>query len=90
MSVRACLVLGFFLVLAALLHGGFYSAGHDFVVNRFTGEFQFVPAEGEAEDATLPTRVHAQRRSALTSRRPNVRVERPGPQDAWRDVSTGR
>ena len=33
MSARAALILGFFLVVAALAHGGIYSAGHDFVVN---------------------------------------------------------
>lgn len=90
MTVRASFVLGLFLLLAALVHGGFYTAGHDFVVNRFTGQFQFVPAEGdEDEDVTLPSRV-AHPHRALTSRRPGVRVARPGPQDAWREVSTGR
>lgn len=48
MSVRAALVLGICLILAALLHGGLYAPGHDFVVNRFTGRFQFVPSEDEA------------------------------------------
>ena len=52
MSARAALVFGFLLMVAALLHGGFYSAGQDFVVNRFTGQFQFVPAEDEGEPAT--------------------------------------
>jgi hypothetical protein len=52
MSVRAALVLGLFLLLAALVHGGLYSAGQDFVVNRFTGEFQFVPAEEEGDTST--------------------------------------
>jgi len=55
MSVRAVLLLGLFLVAAALLHGGIYSAGQDFVLNRFTGRFQFVPAEDEDEETT-PTR----------------------------------
>jgi hypothetical protein len=90
MSARACFVLGLFLVLAALVHGGFYAAGHDFVVNRFTGQFQFVPAEDGEEDSTLSTRALAHGHRALTSRRAGVRVERPGPQDAWREVSTGR
>jgi len=55
MSVRAVFLLGLFLVAAALLHGGIYSAGQDFVLNRFTGRFQFVPAEDEDEGST-PTR----------------------------------
>ena len=88
MTARACFVLGLFLLLAALVHGGVYTAGHDFVVNRFTGEFQFVPADDEEDD--MPSRIVAHHHRALTSRRPGVRVERPGPQDAWREVSTGR
>ena len=47
MSARAVLVLGICLILAALVHGGLYAPGHDFVVNRFTGRFQFVPSEDE-------------------------------------------
>jgi hypothetical protein len=90
MSARAAFVLGVFLLLAAVLRGGFYAAGHDFVVNRFTGQFEFVPAEDDEEDATLPTRGRSERRRTLTSRRVGVRVERPGPQDAWRAVSIGR
>jgi len=54
MSARAVLLLGFFLVAAAFAHGGLYSAGQDFVVNRFTGQFQFVPAE-EEDEGTTPT-----------------------------------
>jgi hypothetical protein len=50
MSARAALVLGIFLLLAALVHGGLYAPGHDFVVNRFTGWFQFVPSEDEDYD----------------------------------------
>jgi hypothetical protein len=50
MSVRAAFVLGFFLVLAALVHGGLYAPGHDFVMNRFTGWFVFVPSEDEDYD----------------------------------------
>lgn len=90
MTARASFVLGLFLLLAALVHGGVYTAGHDFVVNRFTGEYQFVPADDVEEDTTLPTRARAHRHCTLTSRRAGVRVERPGPQDAWREVSTGR
>jgi len=48
--VRAAVVLGVSLLLAALLHGGFYAAGHDFVMNRFTGRFVFVPSEDETWD----------------------------------------
>ena len=50
MSARAALVLGIFLLLAALVHGGLYAPGHDFVMNRFTGSFQFVPSEDEEYD----------------------------------------
>ncbi len=74
MSVRVIVVLGLFLLLAALAHGGIYAAGHDFVVNRFTGRFEFVPAE-EGEEATTPARwtlSHACRR--LTSSGPASRV----------------
>ncbi len=45
MSARAAFVLGLFLVLAALAHGGLYAPGRDFVVNRFTGHWEFVPAD---------------------------------------------
>src|SRR4030095_6901600 len=50
MSVRAALVLGLFLLLAALVHGGLYAPGHDFVMNSFTGWFQFVSTEDEEYD----------------------------------------
>lgn len=56
MSARAALVLGFCLIVAAVLHGGIWSAGHDFVMNRFTGAFEFVPGDdGGDEDAHWPT-----------------------------------
>ena len=60
MSARAAFVLGSLIVLAALVHGGVYSAGHDFVVNRFTGVWEFVPADdyeegGDARHVRLPT-----------------------------------
>lgn len=55
MSAKAAVVLGVFIVAAALAHGGFYAAGHDFVVNRFTGTFEFVPSD-EAEEAYTPAR----------------------------------
>jgi len=73
MSARAAFVLGLFLVLAAVVHGGVYSAGHDFVMNRFTGNWEFVPADDydEGEDAR-----HVQLRfRTLTSRGVAGRVE---------------
>ena len=73
MTARAALVLGFFLVLAALVHGGFYSAGHDFVVNRFTGHYEFVPAD-DYDDSGDAHRARSEFR-ALTSRRPAARVD---------------
>jgi hypothetical protein len=50
MSARAAFVLGLFILLAALVHGGIYVAGRDFVVNRFTGWFAFVPSDEEGDD----------------------------------------
>ncbi len=85
MTARAAFLLGLFLVLAALVHGGFYAAGHDFVVNRFTGRFQFVPAQDEEEPDT-PIRSA----SALTSRRPEARVDRSVRGAAWRAIPVGR
>jgi hypothetical protein len=61
MSARAALILGFFLVLAALAHGGIYSAGHDFVVNRFTGSHEFVPSDEAEEEASDPIRTRRAR-----------------------------
>src|SRR5262249_38844453 len=43
MSMRSAFLLGVFLLAAALAHGGIYAAGHDFVMNRFTGWYEFVP-----------------------------------------------
>jgi len=63
MSVRAVILLGLFLVAAALVHGGIYSAGQDFVLNRFTGRFQFVPAEEEDEETTPTRKASADRRA---------------------------
>ena len=68
MTARAAFVLGFFVLLAALVRGGIYSAGHDFVVNRFTGHFEFVPAD---EDTDEDTPILAR---ALTARRPDARL----------------
>jgi hypothetical protein len=74
-SVRAALVLGLSLILAALLHGGIYAPGHDFVVNRFTGHFQFVPSEdedwGEEDEGVNDARCRA-----LTSKIAPDRVSR--------------
>ena len=68
MSVKAAIVLGASLVLAALVHGGLYTAGHDFVMNRFTGWFQFVPSEDEEyDDEEGPTNALCR---ALTSKVP--------------------
>ena len=50
MSARAAFVLGFFIFLAALVHAGLYAPGNDFVMNRFTGWFAFVPSEDEEWD----------------------------------------
>jgi hypothetical protein len=75
MSVKAVLLLGTFLVVAGLLHGGIYSAGHDFIVNRFTGRFEFVPADGDEEGGMEAIAQHG---CALTSLGPGVRVARTG------------
>src|SRR5215470_14597176 len=72
MTVRAAFVLGFFLVVAAILHGGLYSSGHDFVMNRFTGAYEFVPAD-DYEDSGDTKHVRTDLR--LTSRRPAGRFE---------------
>jgi hypothetical protein len=64
MSARATFVLGLFLVLAAILHGGVYSAGHDFVMNRFTGWYEFVPADDYDDEETRHARAS---RHTLTS-----------------------
>ncbi len=87
MTARAAFLLGLFLVLAALVHGGFYAAGHDFVVNRFTGRFQFVPAQDEDEADTpvgsaraLTPRIRSRsvrRRKRSASRPPSRRRRSP-------------
>lgn len=71
MSVKAALVLGIFLLLAALVHGGIYTTGHDFVANRFTGRYEFVPAD-DVDESSMPTRAHMHG-AALTSSRPGAR-----------------
>jgi len=85
MTARAACLLGLSLVLAALVHGGFYAAGHDFVVNRFTGRFEFVPAVDE-DEANTPVRSVR----ALTSRRPEARVDRSARGAAWRAIPVRR
>ena len=84
MSVRAVILLGLFLVAAALVHGGIYSAGQDFVLNRFTGRFQFVPAE-EEDEGTTPTR------KASADRRVDRRLDGSGEpglgSQSWRPAS---
>jgi hypothetical protein len=78
MSVRGIVLLGLFLVVASLVHGGIYSAGHDFVVNRFTGWYEFVPAEGEEEETGTPIFAPVGGRRALTCGGPGARVARLG------------
>ena len=68
MTTRAALVLGFCLIVAAFLHGGIWAAGHDFVVNRFTGHYEFVPSDEEDSDAAVRARC------ALTTADPDGRV----------------
>ena len=73
MTARAAFVLGLFLLLAALVHGGIYVAGNDFVVNRFTGWYEFVPADDyDDEEETRHVRKPLR---ALTSRGGAARVE---------------
>ena len=72
MSAKAALVLGMFLVLAAVVHGGIFAAGHDFVVNRFTGHFEFVPSD-DIEEGNVPAH-HFARVPNLTSSGSGARV----------------
>jgi len=90
MSVRAAALLGFFLALASFLHAGIWTAGHDFVVNRFTGQYQFVPADDEDETA-MPARASLHGPCTLTFRRPGVRVARSGAERGlWHATRAGR
>ncbi len=73
MTAPTAFVLGLFLLLAALVHGGIYQAGNDFVVNRFTGTYEFVPAD-DYDDEENAHHVHA-RLHALTSGGAAARVE---------------
>jgi hypothetical protein len=72
MTAKAALILGACLLLAALVHGGIYTAGHDFVVNRFTGRFEFVPSD-DIDEGDSQTR-HAACLPALTSHGTGARV----------------
>jgi hypothetical protein len=74
MSMRAAFVLGVFLVVAALAHGGIWAAGHDFILNRFTGEYEFVPAEDLGGDADT----HNVAMSRRAPRRPRLDLLRTG------------
>jgi hypothetical protein len=73
MSARAAFILGLLVAMAALLHGGVYTAGQDFVLNRFTGSYEFVPAL-EYEESDGARRAHARFRT-LTSHRAAGRVD---------------
>ena len=73
MSARAAFVLGIFLVAAAIAHGGLYSAGQDFIVNRFTGVYEFVPAD-DYDDGEDVHHAHVRFRT-LTSRRVAARLD---------------
>ena len=84
MTARAAFVLGFFVVLAALANGGIYSAGHDFVVNRFTGRYEFVPAEEELEEE-MPIASRT-----LTAQGPEARLDRLVRRGAGRAIRYGR
>ena len=85
MSARGAFVLGLFLVAAALAHGGIWAAGHDFVVNRFTGEFRFVPAEDEGDEDRQPVTTRT-----LTTRGAGARVDRLARGAGWRSIRVGR
>jgi hypothetical protein len=90
MSVRAAALLGFFLAVASLLHGGIYAAGHDFVVNRFTGQYQFVPAD-EDDESSMPAHLRLHGPCTLTFRKSGVRVARSGAERGmWRATRAGR
>jgi hypothetical protein len=73
MSARAAFVLGTFIVAAAIANGGLYSAGQDFIVNRFTGVYEFVPAD-DYDDGEDVRHAHV-RLHTLTSRRAAARVD---------------
>jgi hypothetical protein len=86
MGTRAALVLGLFVTLASLLHGGIYAAGQDFIVNRFTGAVRFVPADDDVDETET---IHHAR--ALTARRAGARVHRfVAPRGACDPTAIGR
>ena len=72
MTAKAAFVLGLFLLAAAFVHGGIYAAGHDFVMNRFTGWYEFVPGD---DDGGYDDEAGARRAAlcTLTSTRPTAR-----------------
>jgi hypothetical protein len=72
MTTKAAFVLGLFLVLAALVHGGIYAAGHDFVVNRFTGWYEYVPGADDGWEDEAGSR-RAELCRTLTSTTPAAR-----------------
>jgi hypothetical protein len=74
MSVRAAFVLGVFLVAAAIAHGGIWTAGHDFIVNRFTGVYEFVPADELDDEADT----HGVAMSRARARRPRLDLLKTG------------
>ena len=91
MSVKAAALLGFFLVIASILHGGVYAPGHDFILNRFTGWYEFVPADDVGDDDATEAVGSVGAACALTSRRPGVRVARSGVvHGGWRAARVGR
>jgi hypothetical protein len=85
MSARGAFVLGLLLIAAAFVRGGIYAAGHDFVVNRFTGEFRFVPAEDEGDEERQQVAA-----CTLTARRAGARLDRSVRGAAWRAIRVGR
>jgi hypothetical protein len=85
MSARGAFVLGLFLLAAAFVRGGIYAPGHDFVVNRFTGEFRFVPAEDESDEDRQAVAART-----LTARRGKATFDRSVRGAAWRAIRVGR
>ena len=85
MTARGAFVLGLFLLAAAFVRGGIWAAGHDFVVNRFTGEFRFVPAEDESEEDRQPIIART-----LTTRRAGARLDRLARGAGWRVTVSAR
>ena len=76
MSARAAFVLGVCLMIAALLHGGVWAPGHDFIVNRFTGRFVFVPSNDPPEEDATDVPTHAALTTSEADGRFNVSLPR--------------